>query len=307
MAAEDFVFEAMACPCVLHLAGEGDPRARAHRAAAARAAIDEVRRIEAKYSRYRPDSVVSRINAAAGAIEPVAVDAETAQLLHYAGQLHDLSDGLFDISAGVLRQAWNFRQPALPEPSRLEALLARIGWSRIAWDGECVRLPQPGMEIDFGGFGKEYAADRAAALLLERGIAHGYVNLGGDIRVLGPRPDGQRWKLAIQHPRRGHAMLAELPLGHGALATSGDYERCFELDGLRYCHVLNPRTGYPVRHWQSVSVAAPLCSAAGALCTIAMLLEARGLAFLEEQGEPYLAVDGQGRIHRGHFNPPHSP
>lgn len=306
-ATEDFEFEAMACPCVLHLAGDADARARGHRAAAAQAAISEVRRIEAKYSRYRADSVVSRINAAAGAAEPVAVDAETAQLLDYAERLYLLSEGLFDISSGVLRRAWNFKQPALPDPAHLAALLQCVGWAEVEWNGERVRLPRAGMQLDFGGFGKEYAADRVAALLLDRGVTHGYVNLGGDIRVLGPQPDGTPWRLGVQHPRHARTVLAELPLSQGALATSGDYERYFELDGQRYCHVLNPLTGFPVRHWRSVSVASPLCSAAGALCTIAMLFEERGLAFLAAQGEAYLAVDCQGQTHRQHFNPRPTP
>jgi thiamine biosynthesis lipoprotein len=300
--ADDFEFEAMACPCVLHLAGDGDARASEHRAAAARAAVAEVRRIEAKYSRYRAGSVVSRINAAAGGAEPAVVDAETAQLLAYADSLYRLSEGLFDISSGVLRQAWNFKQPALPHPTHLDALLSLVDWRQVEWDGERVRLPRAGMQLDFGGFGKEYAADRVAALLLDRGITQGYVNLGGDIRVLGPRADGHPWRLGVQHPRQPRAVLAELPLLGGALATSGDYERYFELEGQRYCHVLNPRTGYPVRHWQSVSVAAPLCSAAGALCTIAMLFEERGLEFLAAQGEAYLVVDCQGITHRQDAN-----
>jgi len=295
---DDFEFEAMACPCVLHLAGEGDARASEQRAAAARAAVAEVRRIEAKYSRYRAGSVVSCINAAAGSAEPAAVDAETAQLLTYADRLYRLSEGLFDITSGVLRQAWNFRQPALPHPTHLEALLSLVDWSQVEWNGDRVRLPRVGMQLDFGGFGKEYAADRVAALLLDRGITQGYVNLGGDIRVLGPRPDGTPWQLGVQHPREPLTVLAELRLASGALATSGDYERYFELDGQRYCHVLNPRTGYPVRYWQSVSVAAPLCSAAGALCTIAMLFEERGLDFLAAQGETFLAVDCRGVTHR---------
>jgi len=296
--AEDFEFDAMACPCVLHLAGDDDEAARTHRAVAAQAAIAEVRRIEAKYSRYRADSVVSHINATAGTGKRVAVDEETAQLLNYAHRLYCDSDGLFDISSGVLRRAWDFRNPALPDKHHLESLLSCVGWSSVKWDGDSVGLPRTGMELDFGGFGKEYAADRAAALLIERGVVHGYVNLGGDIRVLGPRPDGSPWRLGVQHPRNAGSLLAELPLSGGALATSGDYERYFELDGQRYCHVLNPRTGFPVRYWQSVSVAAPLCSAAGALCTIAMLYESQGLEFLARQGEAFLAVDHVGRLHR---------
>jgi len=159
-------------------------------------------------------------------------------------------------------------------------------------------LPQAGMEVDFGGFGKEYAADRAAALLRSAGVSGGYVNLGGDISVLGPRGDGSGWRLGIRHPRRDCALVDTLELGAGALATSGDYERYFEAGGVRYCHVLDPRSGWPVRYWQSVSVVAPTCAAAGAACTVAMLLGEHGLAFIREQSLPLLAIDASGVVIR---------
>ena len=155
------------------------------------------------------------------------------------------------------------------------------------------------MEIDFGGFGKEYAADRAAALLLERGLRHGYVNLGGDIRVFGPRADGSGWRLGIRHPRQDGAVLATLELAGGALTTSGDYERFIEVDGKRYCHVLDPRNGWPVQHWRSISVVGPTCVAAGSICTIAMLLGHRALEFLDRQQLAYVAVDSSGEVIQG--------
>jgi thiamine biosynthesis lipoprotein len=155
------------------------------------------------------------------------------------------------------------------------------------------------MELDFGGFGKEYAADRAATLLQQLGVRSGLVNLGGDIRLVGPRPDGSAWRLGIQHPRHDTRLLAQLPLAGGALATSGDYERFFERAGRRYCHVLDPRTGWPVAHWQSVSVVAPACLAAGALTTVAMLKGAAAPDFLAGQQVAYLAVDAEGRVHEG--------
>lgn len=268
-------------------------------------AIAEVQRIESRYSRYRADSVVSRINAAAGSGQAITVDDETGSLLDFAAQLHTLSEGLFDITSGVLRRAWDFRSQRLPEPAQIEALLPLVGWQQVDWRREArqIALTQPGMELDFGGFGKEYAADRAAAVLLEAGVRHGYVNLGGDLRLLGPRPDGSAWALGIQHPREENGTIAGLPLHGGALATSGDYERYMELNGRRYCHILSPRSGWPVSHWQSISVVAPVCVAAGALSTIAMLKQADALDFLNAQGASYLAVDAGGRlIHHVHTN-----
>jgi thiamine biosynthesis lipoprotein len=283
-------FGAMASDCVVHLAACDAAQA----AALAQPAIDEVRRIEAKYSRYRPDSIVSLINAGAGR-DWVELDPETEALLAYADALYANSSGRFDITSGVLRRAWNFRAPRCPEPSELAPLLALIGWERVERAPGRIRLPQAGMEIDFGGFGKEYAADRAAAAL---GQQCAYVNLGGDLRVVGPQADGAAWRIGIQDPRRREALCATIPVMAGALATSGDYERFFELDGQRYCHILDPRSGMPVRHWRSVSVLAPLAIAAGSFATIAMLMQEEGLAMLDQCGLAYLAIDQAGNMHR---------
>jgi thiamine biosynthesis lipoprotein len=295
-----FQFEAMASRCEIRLAA---PDGQASRLA--EAAIAEVRRIEAKYSRYRPDSVVARINAGAGQ-SATACDDETIQLLAYADHLYRSSDGLFDVTSGVLRRAWDFRVPRLPDPALLASLLPLVGWPAVEVDQRraTVALGRAGMEIDFGGFGKEYACDRAAALLEARGVRHGYVNLGGDMRFLGPQPDGRPWRIGIQHPREPDGVVASIDVSQGALATSGDYERYIEVDGKRYCHILDPRTGMPVSYYQSVSVLAPLAVLAGSVSTIAMLQQAGGPAFLAASGASYLAIDSAGalarhRIHHG--------
>ena len=264
---------------------------------ALQAAAAEVWRIEGKYSRYRNDSVVSRINAAAGSTPAVAVDAETAGLLDFSGRLFESSDGLFDITSGPLRRAWNFRAGRVPSDAELSPLLELIGWRQVEWDGRQVRLARVGMELDFGGIGKEYAADRAHAVLVDAGARHGFVNLAGDLRVLGPRLDGTPWTFGVQHPRRPEATCAQVQLAQGALATSGDYERFFvTAEGRRCCHILDPRTGQPVSHWQSISVIAPTCAAAGALATIGMLRGPAAESFLREQGASFLAVDPSGRV-----------
>ncbi len=286
-------FRAMASDNELQLFAADEPRVRA----AAGAAIAEVARIEAKYSRYRDDSEITRINQAAGGA-PMAIDAETAALLAYADRCFTLSSGLFDITSGALRRVWDFRRvpPRLPDAPALEAALALVGWADVEWDERTIRLPRVGMEIDFGGIGKEYAVDRVATTCIERGVAHGLVNLGGDVRVIGPQPDGAPWRIGIRHPRKEGAAAAAVMLETGAVATSGDYERYFEIAGQRYCHILNPRTGMPVAHWQSVSVIAPLCIVAGSCSTIAMLLEKDGEAFLREQSVGYAAVASDGSV-----------
>ena len=287
------LFRAMASEHELQLWSDDEVRARR----AADVAIADVLRIEAKYSRYRDDSVTTRINCAAGG-EAVAIDGETAALLAYADRCHRQSGGRFDITSGVLRQVWDFRlrPPRLPERAAIKAAIALIGWDHVEWDDRCIRLPQAGMEIDFGGIGKEYAADRAATLCAEHGIAHGLVNLGGDVRAIGPQPDGAPWRVGIRHPRREDAAIATVLLANGAVATSGDYERFFEIDGTRYCHILDARTGQPVAQWQSISVLSPLCVVAGSCATIAMLLEGDAEAFLRQQGLPYVAVDTSGNV-----------
>lgn len=285
-------FQAMGCLNELLVATEDEALA----SAAMAAAVEEVRRIETRYSRYRPDSLISQINACAGSGTFIACDAEANWLLGFADLLFQQSGGLFDITSGVLRQAWNFREPAVPNDAQLQPLLQRIGWQQVERSEAGVRLPVAGMEIDFGGFAKEFAADRAARVLQQQGIRHGYVNLGGDICAIGPQPDGTPWLIGISNPREPGAIIATIPVYQGALATSGDYERFFELDGKRYCHVMNPRTGQPVTFWRSVTVLAPLCIAAGACTTLAMLKEAEGLQYLHDSGFSFLAVDAHGEI-----------
>ncbi len=291
MTSHRIFFDAMASRCEVRLTVEDEPTAHS----LAQLAIDEVHRIEAKYSRYRPDSMVSQISAQAG-LDWVECDDETLALLAFADQLFEQSAGLFDITSGVLRRAWNFRQPALPRADVLRGLCALIGWRSVQRDGRRVRLPKADMELDFGGFGKEYAADRAAHILMAQGVRNGYVNLAGDIHVMGPQGDQQPWLIGIQDPRHADRLVASIPIASGALATSGDYERFFELDGHRYCHILHPQSGQPVSHWRSVSVLAPSAIVAGSYSSIAMLQQAQGREFLEDSGLVYLAIDHLGTM-----------
>jgi thiamine biosynthesis lipoprotein len=269
----------------------------AHAGRAADAAIADVARIEAKYSRYRDTSVVAAINRAAGDAA-VAIDAETAALMRYADACHTASRGRFDITSGVLRRAWDFkRTPArVPSPSEVDALRTLVDWPSVAWDERTVRLPRAGMEIDLGGIGKEYAADRVATIAIDAGIAHGYVNLAGDVRVWGGRPDGAPWRVGIRHPRADDASIGGIEIADGAVATSGDYERFIVVDGVRYCHILDATTGWPVTHWQSMSVAAPLCVVAGSGATVGMLLGADAPAWLDAQGVEWLGIDAAGNV-----------
>jgi thiamine biosynthesis lipoprotein len=284
-------FYAMASDCAVHLCGE---TAQSLELVAA-AAEAEVRRIEARYSRYRGDSELARINKVAANGGTIDIDAETAGLMAYAKACFAKSDGVFDITSGLLRTVWDFSVSRLPDQSAIDAVLPFIGLDKVALLDNQLHFRKPGMEIDFGGLGKEYAADRAAEMCAELGARHGFIDLGGDIRVIGPQPDGQPWRIGIRHPRDAKKIVAEIALPNGALATSGDYERFIEVDGRRYCHILDPRTGWPAQGLASVTVISDHCLVAGSLATAAMLKGADGAAWLHGLGVRHIAVDLNGK------------
>jgi thiamine biosynthesis lipoprotein len=275
-----YAFAAMGSPCELQLYAENNFIAQK----IAQQIIIDVQRLERKYSRYRADSFLSKINKVAMLGGSISVDEETTGLLNYAQTCYELSDGLFDITSGILRQAWRFDTHVLPDDKLIQSLLNRIGWQKLQLENSILTFSQAEMELDFGGIVKEYAADRAATLCLNAGISHGIINLGGDIKIIGAHPDGKPWRVGIQHPRDKTKIWKTLKLKRGALASSGDYERCMVIDGVRYGHILNPKTGYPVQYLAAVSVVADLCVIAGSAATITMLKEKDGEKWLKSLG-----------------------
>ncbi|MFZ2724722.1 MAG: FAD:protein FMN transferase [Methylococcaceae bacterium] len=286
-----FAFKAMGSPCDVQLYAPNKTLAKQ----VADTVIADVQRLEQRYSRYRADSELSAINRVAAVGGSINVDAETASLLNYADTCYKQSDGLFDVSSGILRRAWRFDSGQLPEKASIDALLANIGWQKLRWNAPVLEFLQAGMELDFGGIVKEYAVDRAAALCTAAGVKSGAINLGGDIRIIGPHPDGSPWQVGIVHPRNPNEVITSVPLFSGAMASSGDYERCLLIDGVRYGHVLNPMTGYPVSHLASVSVISDFCVVAGSASTIAMLKEKQGARWLCDLGlaHYWVSVDGE--------------
>src|SRR5690348_12408254 len=270
-------FKAMASSCEA-LIDSGDS-AVAERVAAA--VSNEAFRIEQKFSRYRADNIVHAINNANGAA--VEVDAETANLLDYAARCFAESGGLFDVTSGVLRRVWKFDgSDRLPDPAAVTEVLKLVGWGKVSWQRPKLRL-LPGMEIDFGGIGKEYAVDRAAKLGAEAGGVPILVNFGGDLCATGPRRKGSPWKVGIEAP--GSDTLVPFELVQGAVATSGDARRYLLKDGVRYGHILDPRDGWPVKDApRSVTVVAPTCSQAGWLSTLSILQGAGAEAFIKNKG-----------------------
>lgn len=249
-----------------------------------RAVAAEAWRIERKFSRYRPDNLVARINAAAGAA--VEVDDETASLLDFAARAHRLSDGMFDITSGVLRRAWTFDgSRRIPTPAELDAILPLVGWSKVRWANPLITL-DPGMQLDFGGIGKEYAVDRATRLAAMASSAAVLVNFGGDLAVTRARDGNRPWRVGIEDVQASSGRASRLiDLTAGALATSGDTYRYVESEGQRLPHILDPRSGRPISGApRSVTVAAPTCTHAGMLSTFAMLRGPEAESFLEAEG-----------------------
>lgn len=274
-----FAFHAMATPCEVRL--ETDDSALAKRAAGLAEA--EARRIEQKFSRYRDDSIVSAINTSWG--RPVRVDGETSLLLNFAAQAFNVSKGRFDITSGVLRRIWTFDgSDRIPNDTMIRSLRRFVGWNKVVWDPPVITLPA-GMEIDLGGLGKEYAVDTTLAAIRNITAVPALVNFGGDLRVSGSRLSGKSWNVAIESVEISGQLAGLLALDDGAIATSGDARRFLAKDGVRYSHILNPRTGKPVTGApRSVTVAAPTCIEAGMIATMAMLQGKHAERFLKHEG-----------------------
>lgn len=279
-------FTAMAGPCEVLVDTDSLRRAEM----AVRVAAHEARRVERKFSRYRAGSEVDRINRSGG--RPVAVDDETAQLLDYAATCYEISGGMFDITSGALRRAWRFDgSDRVPTESAVADLLRHVGWHRVAWENRTFTMPA-GMEIDLGGIGKEYAVDRASALIAAE-IADAFlVNFGGDLYAGGARLGGRPWGIGLDDPERtGQAAVYRIELARGGLATSGDARRYVLWRGKRLGHILNPRTGWPIEDApRSVTVVAPTCLEAGTLSTLAYLQGPGAREFLEAQGVQFHIV-----------------
>jgi len=290
-----FPFNAMGSPCELKIYCLN----KAQGEKVANKVMEDVHRIETRYSRYKTESVLSLINREAEQGGEIDVDDETLALLNYANTCYQQSKGLFDISSGVLRKAWNFKEQKIPKQEEIDKILRSVGWGKIKINGQSIKFLAAGMQLDFGGIGKEYAVDRAAAICQQYGIEHGLVNLGGDIKVIGPHMDGSPWQLSVAHPRKPGKILTKLEVFSGAVASSGDYERCIVINGKRYSHVLNPKTGWPVSGFASVTVVADQCVIAGSACTITMLMEKAGKKWLKKLGLRYIWVDQEGRVREG--------
>ncbi len=268
-------FRAMATDCELqYTAPGGDAQA----AGFASAAEGWVHAFEARYSRFQPGSLVSRINDAAGR-EWVAIDAEMEALLSMCDTLHFMTRGILDPSSLPLLRIWNWKAvpPAVPERAAIAEALRLTGWAKVLREPGRVFLPQRGMGLDFGGFGKEYAVDIVSLIAREHGIAACLVDFGHDIRAAGAPPGKPAWHVGLEDPMKPGTWWSSVGLSGKSIASSGDYIRCFMIGGKRYGHIVDPRTGWPVANGCVQStVIADTCLQAGMLSTSAFILGVEG-------------------------------
>ena len=239
-------------------------------AAAVEAAFDEVDRIDRLMSHYKPDSPLSRLNREAGQGATVRVDPELFDFIAESLRYSRESDGAFDVTVGPLMKAWGFfrGEGRLPAPGELDEARGRIGWKHVVLDAAArtIRFERPRMELDLGGIAKGYAVDRAVAVLKARGLAAALVSAGGSTTYgLGAPPDESGWKVSIQDPVRSQKTALHVVLKDRALSVSGSYERSFEVDGVRYSHIMDPRTARPVQGLLSVAVLSETGTAGDAL------------------------------------------
>ena len=274
-------FPALGTRCeVQYAAPGGDVQA----AGFERAAVAWVNAFEAKYSRFRPDSLISRINAAAGRTW-VEIDAEMEGLLKLCDTLHFMTQGVLDPTALPLIQLWNYKaeKPRIPEAAEIAAARALVGWKKVQRAAGKVFLPEAGMALDFGGFGKEYAVDIVAQLAGDHGIPAALVDFGHDLRAVGAPPGRPAWHIGLEDPLKPGAAAGSIGVVGKGVASSGDYLRCFTIAGKRYGHIVDPRTGWPVSNGcVQATVIAGTCLQAGVLSTTAFVLGVpKGVEFIQ--------------------------
>ena len=233
-------------------------------------AVDEIERIENLISSWDENSQTSKINRNSG-IKAVEVDLELFQLIERAIAISNLTDGAFDISYASMDKIWKFdgSMKEMPSEDEIKASVEKVGFKNIILDKSknTVFLKLKGMKIGFGGIGKGYAADKAKELLMSKGVTAGIINASGDMNTWGKQPNGSEWKVAITNPLNKNKAFALLPINNSAVVTSGNYEKFVNFNGIRYSHIIDPRTGYPSSGIISVTVFAPKAELADALAT----------------------------------------
>ena len=265
-------------------------------------AIDEIKRIERLISSWDPNSQTSLINRHAG-IAPVKVDNELYELIQRSTKLSMLTNGAFDISYASMDRIWKFDGSVTKLPSKevVTASVAKVGFKNIVFDtqNQTVYLKKKGMRIGFGAIGKGYAADKAKSVLEANGVKGGIINASGDLCAWGTQPNGKPWKIGVTNPLNKNKIFSWFDLTNKAVVTSGNYEKFLMIEGQRYAHIINPKTGYPSTGILSVSVFAPKAELADALATSIFVQGVDvGIDMVNQlAGIECIIVDDQGQVH----------
>lgn len=251
------------------------------------AAIVEISRIEKLLTTFSDDSQTNQINQNAG-IKPVKVDKEVFDLIQRSLRISSLTDGAFDISYGSIdKRFWNFdkEMTSLPDAEAAKESVRLINYNNVMLDTEnqTVFLKEKGMRIGFGGIGKGYAAESAKRLLIKNGVKSGIVNAAGDLTTWGNQPNGKPWTISIADPENKHEAFSSLSISGLAVATSGSYEKYVIIDGKKYSHTIDPKTGFPVSGIKSVTIICPNAELADAMATpITVLGVDAGLSLINQ-------------------------
>lgn len=265
------------------------------------ATFSEIERLEALMSGFKEGSDVDRINKSAG-IRPVKVDKDVLKVILKAIEISEMTNGAFDITIGPLSNLWGFgvKENYIPTDNEIKKLLSLVAYKQLKIDDSKseVFLRKKGMMIDLGGIAKGYAADKAVEVLKSKGIKAGIVAVAGDIRVFGRRHDGKPWHIGIKHPREKDRVFATIDLEDSSISTSGDYERSFIKDEIRYHHILDPQNGYPAKGCQSVTIISREGVMVDALATSVFVLgPEKGMELIEaKEGIEGIIVDSKGEV-----------
>lgn len=261
------------------------------------AAAERCEYLESLFSRTIEDSDIGRLNRSAG--QPVAVAPETADLIGKALRYCEESGGRFDISIGAVSTLWDFKAGVVPSSQAIAEALPHVDYRNIVVDGTTVTLRDPEAKLDLGGIAKGYITDDLAAFLKEGGCESAFLNLGGNVRVIGSKPNGKPWRVGIQNPNLENSQpIAFVDCESASVVTSGTYERQFEREGRRYWHILDPQTGYPVEtELESASIlAGESLDGDGFTKPVFMMAPDEGLAWLEDKGLQGIIVTRAGAV-----------
>jgi len=267
------------------------------------AAVEEIRRIENLLTTFNDSSITNKVNRNAG-IAPVEVDAEFFELVKRSKRISAITQGAFDITYGSIdKKLWNFdkNMTSLPDPEVAKKMVRLINYRNVILDekNHTVFLKEKGMRIGFGGIGKGYAAERAKLILQQKGVTSGIVNAAGDLTAWGFQPDGKPWTIGIADPNTARQAFSYFDITNTSVATSGNYEKFITINGQKYSHTIDPKTGLPVTGIKSVTIISPNAELADAMATPVMIMGTKaGLDMINQvKGMAAIIIDDHDKVY----------